>query len=93
MIDSKLAGLYLTHYADKNGAQRYAAVTQMEPTDARRMVPCFDEPEFKAVWRLKIIHPVGSSAVSNAKEILENEETYGLIINMGILRQIFGIFC
>jgi aminopeptidase N len=48
----------------------------MEPTDARRMVPCFDEPEFKAVWRLKIIHPVGSSAVSNAKEILENEETY-----------------
>uniref|UniRef100_A0A914DTK8 Aminopeptidase n=1 Tax=Acrobeloides nanus TaxID=290746 RepID=A0A914DTK8_9BILA len=74
-IDSKLAGLYLTHYADKNGAQRYAAVTQMEPTDARRMVPCFDEPEFKAVWRLKIIHPVGSSAVSNAKEILENEET------------------
>uniref|UniRef100_A0A914E5I1 Aminopeptidase n=1 Tax=Acrobeloides nanus TaxID=290746 RepID=A0A914E5I1_9BILA len=74
-IDTNLAGLYLTQYADKNGAQRYAAVTQMQPNYARRMVPCFDEPEFKAVWRLKIIHPVGSSAVSNAKEILENEET------------------
>lgn len=47
----------------------------MEPTDARRMVPCLDEPEFKAVWSLKIIHPVGSSAVSNAKEIVENEPT------------------
>lgn len=52
-----------------------AAVTQMEPTDARRVAPCFDEPAFKAVWRLRVIHPTGSSAVSNAKEIKENEPT------------------
>uniref|UniRef100_A0AC34RHJ9 Peptidase M1 membrane alanine aminopeptidase domain-containing protein n=1 Tax=Panagrolaimus sp. JU765 TaxID=591449 RepID=A0AC34RHJ9_9BILA len=45
----------------------------MEPTDARRMVPCFDEPEFKAIWKIKVYHPKGSRAVSNAKEIVENE--------------------
>ncbi|VDK34946.1 unnamed protein product [Gongylonema pulchrum] len=40
----------------------------MEPTDARRLVPCFDEPEFKAIWKIKVIHPIGTSAVSNGIE-------------------------
>ncbi|KAH7711631.1 peptidase family M1 containing protein, partial [Aphelenchoides avenae] len=74
-IDTKLSGLYLTQYTTSNGKQRYAAVTQMEPTDARRMVPCFDEPQLKAIWRLRVIHPVGSKAVSNAIEIKEDEPT------------------
>lgn len=54
---------------------RFVAVTQMEPTDARRMVPCFDEPEFKAVWKIKTIHPIGTSAVSNGIEIKNAEKT------------------
>ena len=42
-------------------------------------MPCFDEPHFKAIYRLNIIHPFGSRAVSNAKEIrdalaTDNEE-------------------
>ncbi|VDM65184.1 unnamed protein product [Strongylus vulgaris] len=47
---------------------RVAAVTQMEPIDARSMVPCFDEPEFKATWNVKIIHPKGTKAISNGLE-------------------------
>ncbi|KAI6190209.1 Aminopeptidase [Aphelenchoides bicaudatus] len=43
-IDRKLSGLYLTTYTDPDGKQKYAAVSQMEPTDARRFAPCFDEP-------------------------------------------------
>uniref|UniRef100_A0AC35FYB5 Aminopeptidase n=1 Tax=Panagrolaimus sp. PS1159 TaxID=55785 RepID=A0AC35FYB5_9BILA len=72
-ITNKLAGLYLTTYQDIDGKMHYAAVTQMEPTDARRMVPCFDEPEFKAIWKIRVHHPVGSKAVSNAREIVEEE--------------------
>lgn len=47
----------------------------MEPTDARRVVPCLDEPAFKAIWRLRVLHPRGSRAVSNAIELRENEPT------------------
>uniref|UniRef100_A0A915D487 Aminopeptidase N n=1 Tax=Ditylenchus dipsaci TaxID=166011 RepID=A0A915D487_9BILA len=71
-IAKKLSGLYLTQYTTLEGKKKYAAVSQMEPTDARRVVPCFDEP---AVWRLRVIHPVGSKAVSNAIELTEDEPT------------------
>jgi aminopeptidase N len=47
----------------------------MEPTDARKMVPCFDEPEWKAVWKVKVIHPTGSTAISNGIEIVDADET------------------
>ncbi|KAI1719438.1 peptidase family m1 domain-containing protein [Ditylenchus destructor] len=74
-IAKKLSGLYLTQYTTLAGKHKFAAVTQMEPTDARRMAPCFDEPAFKAVWRLRVIHPLGSKAVSNAIELTEDEPT------------------
>uniref|UniRef100_A0A1I8AA34 Aminopeptidase n=1 Tax=Steinernema glaseri TaxID=37863 RepID=A0A1I8AA34_9BILA len=74
-IDKKLAGLYLSHYTDEDGDVRYAAITQCEPTDARRMVPCFDEPEFKAVWKINVVHPTGTTAVSNGIEVVNAEAT------------------
>ncbi|PIO59079.1 hypothetical protein TELCIR_19470 [Teladorsagia circumcincta] len=49
-----------------------AAVTDMEPVDARKMVPCLDEPIFKANWTVTIIHPKGTKAISNGIE--ENGE-------------------
>ncbi|KAK5977784.1 Peptidase family M1, partial [Trichostrongylus colubriformis] len=53
---------------------RTAAVTHFEPSSARRMVPCFDEPNFKANWTVTIIHPEGTTALSNGKEIGEVRE-------------------
>ena len=52
-----LRGLY---WADE------VAVTQFEAADARRVFPCFDEPGFKARWRL-VVHgvPAGATAISN----------------------------
>ncbi|VDN56128.1 unnamed protein product [Dracunculus medinensis] len=68
-IEEKLVGLYLSRYTDDFGQNRFMAITQMEPARARYMVPCFDEPEFKAVWKLQIIHPSGTTAISNGMEI------------------------
>ncbi|CAJ0588572.1 unnamed protein product [Cylicocyclus nassatus] len=71
-ISTSLGALYQTKYIENN-TTKVAAVTQMEPTDARGMVPCFDEPAFKASWTVTVIHPKGTHAVSNNRE--QSEET------------------
>jgi len=40
--------------------------SQMEPIDARRAFPGFDEPRFKTPFAITIITPAGDKAVSNA---------------------------
>ena len=47
-----LRGLYLA----RSGKRRYAA-TQLEAADARRFFPCFDEPDIKARFRLRVTTP------------------------------------
>ncbi len=39
--------------------------TQFEPTDARRVFPCWDEPVFRAKFGLTVVVPQGEVAVSN----------------------------
>lgn len=39
--------------------------THMEPTDARRMFPAFDEPLFKATYQISAVIPNGMTAISN----------------------------
>ena len=58
-------GLYLTRYQLPDGTWQKALVTQMEPSDARRMFPCWDEPAFRAVFQLTAVVPAKHSAVSN----------------------------
>ncbi|MFQ5513622.1 MAG: M1 family aminopeptidase [Myxococcota bacterium] len=52
-------------YAARSGNRRYA-VTQLEAADARRFLPCFDEPDFKARFRLRVTAPVRNQVISNA---------------------------
>lgn len=45
---------------------RFLATSQMQPTDARQVFPCFDEPALKAVFNITIIHRPKSEALSNS---------------------------
>ncbi|XP_010890993.2 alanyl (membrane) aminopeptidase a [Esox lucius] len=48
--------------------ERYIAASQMQPTDARKVFPCFDEPAMKATFKVTIIHRPGTTALANGKE-------------------------
>jgi hypothetical protein len=62
ILNNQMRGFYLS----KTPRRRYA-VTQFESTDARRAFPCFDEPAYKAVFRITIAVDNGDIAISNTK--------------------------
>ena len=62
VLNDKLRGFYLSQTA-----RRRYAVTQFEATDARRAFPSFDEPAYKAVFRIALVVDKGDTAISNGK--------------------------
>jgi alanyl aminopeptidase len=42
--------------------------SDFEPTDARRVFPCFDEPSYKVPWQLTMDVPAGFTAVTNTPQ-------------------------
>ena len=76
-LNEKLQGFYRSTFTDRNGTERVIASTQFEPTDARRAFPCWDEPEFKAVFSLSLLVPEGLKALSNGREISVSDEPGG----------------
>lgn len=65
-LSTKMEGFYLSTFKDKDGKEHKIATTQMEPTDARRMFPCFDEPEYKAAFKVTVAVDPALAAISNA---------------------------
>lgn len=61
------SGLFALDYQDPRSAagQRRALFTQFEVADARRFVPCWDEPGLKATFELAATLPAALMAVSN----------------------------
>ena len=55
ILNDKLRGFYRSRFTDDDGVEHYIATTQFESTDARRAFPCFDEPDFKAVFGVTLI--------------------------------------
>lgn len=63
-INSQASGLFAVHYSTPEGSKR-ALFTQFEPADARQFLPCFDEPDFKAQFKVSATVPAGMMALSN----------------------------
>jgi puromycin-sensitive aminopeptidase len=69
ILNDKLRGWYRSTFTDESGRVRTIATSQMQSTDCRRAFPCFDEPDFKAVFAIKLTVADGLMAISNSKEI------------------------
>lgn len=67
-----LEGLFLNLYHDEDELRALVA-TQMEPTFARHVFPCFDEPALKATFNITVIHHPGYAALSNMPQLGQSE--------------------
>ena len=65
VLNDKMAGFYRSKYKTADGQEKYLVTTQFEATDARRAVPCWDEPARKATFDVQLIVPNGLVALSN----------------------------
>ncbi len=66
ILDNSLRGFYMSTYQDPKGKLHKIGTTQFESTDARRAFPCFDEPEFKSIFSIKLKVPKDLFTVSNS---------------------------
>uniref|UniRef100_A0A8C7JZR3 Aminopeptidase n=1 Tax=Oncorhynchus kisutch TaxID=8019 RepID=A0A8C7JZR3_ONCKI len=63
-----LGGFYRSEYTEGTSppVRKVVATTQMQPVDARKAFPCFDEPAMKAVFHMTLLHAHGTVALANA---------------------------
>ncbi|XP_041651313.1 alanyl (membrane) aminopeptidase a [Cheilinus undulatus] len=73
-ISPNLNGLFVSTYIEGHpayegdtDADRFLAATNLQPSEARTVFPCFDEPEMKAEFDVTIIHRHGTKALGNEK--------------------------
>ncbi|CAN8099109.1 unnamed protein product [Discula destructiva] len=64
-LNDKMAGFYRSTYKKEDGTEGILATSQMEPTDARRCFPCFDEPALKATFTVTLIADKNLTCLSN----------------------------
>lgn len=74
-VSESLYALYISTYSEGQpdyegdpNTERFLVSTNLEPTGARSVFPCFDEPEMKAVFEVTIIHRLGTTVLANEDE-------------------------
>ncbi len=77
VINTQANGLFALDYPTEGGKKR-ALFTQFENSDARRFIPSWDEPGFKATFDLTLNVPSAQMAVSNMPAASSRELGNGL---------------
>ncbi|XP_050432744.1 uncharacterized protein LOC126840826 [Adelges cooleyi] len=64
LLRADMTGFYKSSYK-VDGILQWAASTQLEPTYARRMFPCYDEPAYRTPFSISIARRVHQMSLSN----------------------------
>ena len=78
-INDQLRGLYKAVYKDAEGKEHVIATSQCQSTDARRIFPNWDEPDFKATFQTTMVVADGLEAYSNAAEVAREATADGRV--------------
>jgi aminopeptidase N len=68
VINQGPQGLFYLRY-QAGAAERTMLSSQLEPVDARRVLPCWDEPSFRAAFELSVDLPADLQAYSNTRAV------------------------
>ena len=71
-INESAAGFFAIDYTNSDGSKARMLATQFEAPDARRFAPMWDEPSFKAKFKLSAVAPKGQLAFSNMPATMTN---------------------
>lgn len=77
VVNTQANGLFALDYQTESGKKR-ALYTQFENSDARRFVPSWDEPNFKATFDLTVNAPSADMVISNMPEASSKELGNGM---------------
>jgi aminopeptidase N len=96
-IERSAQGLHVQHYK-VDGAEKTLLATQMEPSDARRLFPCWDEPAFRATFEIACVTSPKNVVISNmpiAKEAgLPNlEKRVQFAVTPAMATYLVALFC
>ena len=85
-------GVGLHHCIDPSDNKEYL-YTQMEPYDCHRLLPCFDQPDMKAILKLKVLAPkewrvLANSYESKITDFKSNEELKSFNLNEDIIKHL-----
>jgi aminopeptidase N len=76
-IGTQAEGFFVDKYPTPSG-DKLMLGTQMEPTDARRVFPCWDEPVYRATYDITLVVPEKLMAVGNMPVVRETRLAGGL---------------
>jgi hypothetical protein len=68
-VNEECAGLFHAAKTGKDGVTHNLLCTQFEAAEARRVFPCFDEPDLKATFKLSLILPRYYMALANGNGV------------------------
>ena len=76
-LNNQMAGFYRSEYVNVKGEKKLMASTQFESIDARRCLPCWDEPRRKATFTCSLRVPTHMTALSNMPESMVRDHGDG----------------